>query len=357
MRPKLRSSLYLVALLPQDSFVKFVSDRMACGLAIIVRSSYYYFKGQDEWKFLGDTFDDLSNFELARGLVFDGIASTIEYAIPPNPTKDLDAYEAKLKEKPALSIPACNALQRNLFKYIYGAYHKDFSLCVPAMLCLEKVYRHLSLMLLILKKNDKARDPSAPVGTVPDVDLWHRVAVALYSVCGSLDVEASKHGWECFQRVVLSTVVDDVPDEKWIAFLTLISSKYPPVTAEVSRVNTFSVFGQLMIRVLPSLTQRQKNWKPLTDITKNFAVLADENLRDGRSIKALFEYTLQTVTFLSNKMASPDFAGDKRYSAWASETLLTVLEKNGAGGGASKNKALTKKGKGGGANGAVENGV
>jgi hypothetical protein len=337
--------LFSLSVLPKDTFVQHIADRMACGLAIIVRSSFYLFKTPDEWKFLGDTFDVLSYFPAARGLVFDGIASTIEAAVPQASSKDLDEYETKLREKPTLSVPGATALQRNLFKYVYGVYQKDFALSVPAMLCLEKLYKHLVKMLMILQRNDMARDPSTPLDSIPDKDLWQRAAVAFYSVCCSTDPESSKLGWECFQRHVLTTDVSQIADEKWIAILNLIIQKQPPIEADVARMNTFSVFGEVMILILPSMTQREKNWKTLTEQTKRFAILANENIQHGRQGegKPIFDYTVQTLTYLSNEMASPNFGGEKRYCAWASETLLTVLERAGAAGGAVKNKALTQK--------------
>lgn len=347
--------MFSLTVLPKDTFVQHIADRMACGLAIILRSSFYLFKTPDEWKFLGDIFDVLSYFPAARGLIFDGIASTIEAAVPQTTSKKLDDYEAKLREKPTLSVPGAIALQRNLFKYVYGVYQKDLSLSVPAMLCLEKVYKHLIKMLMILQKNDKTRDPSTPLDSVPDKDLWQRAAVAFYSVCSSTDPDSSKLGWECFQRHVLLTEVSQIADEKWIAMLNLIIQKQPPIEADVARVNTFSVFGEVMIRILPSMTQREKNWKTLTEQTKRFAILADENIRHGRQggVKPMFEFTVQTLTYLSNEMVSPDFGGEKRYCAWASESLLTVLERAGAAGGAVKNKALTQKA----TNGAVQDGA
>jgi hypothetical protein len=319
---------------------------MACGLAIILRSSFYFFKTPEEWKFIGDTFDVLANFEGARGLVFDGIASTVEFAVPQTTNGDLDEYEATLREKHTISIPGCSTLQRNLFKYIYGSYENDFSLAVPAMLCLEKTYKHMVQLILILQKKDKTRDPDAPFSSVPDKELWNRAAVAFYSVCRSNDPDASKHGWECFQRHVLTTEVSQIPDEKWILILNLMIDKQPDLTAEVARVNTFSVLGQVIIRVMPSLTHRKENWKVLTEITNKVAALAEENLRYGRqgSVKPMFEYTLQTVTYLSNQMLTDEFGGEKRYSKWASDTLLKVLESVGAGGGSDANKALTQKG-------------
>jgi len=323
----------------------YISDRMACGLAIILRSSFFLFQSQDEWKCIGDLFDMLAIYTAARGLVFDGIASTVEFAVPSEAEGgSLKVYSKLLKEKPTLSVVACTTLQRVLFKYIYGAYSGDVSLANPAMACVEKTYKHTVKINQIqhVTKNGGATPPRL----VPDEELWYRVAIAFYSVCKSDDPDASKVGWEYFQRHVMSTETEDVEDEKWVTILQLMVSKQPSLDADVSRVHAFSILGQIIVKVLPSLTQRKSNWKVLTEFTKDVAALAETNLRYGRKggVKPLFQYTLQTVTFLSNHMASPSFGGEKRYSTWASETFLGVLEKVGAAGGSTKNVALTKKG-------------
>ena len=61
---------------------------------------------------MGDTLDLLARFEVGRSLTFDGIASTIEFAVPQLDTEDLEEYEDKLKEKPSLSLQASSALQK-----------------------------------------------------------------------------------------------------------------------------------------------------------------------------------------------------------------------------------------------------
>jgi len=77
-------------------------------------------------------------------------------------------------------------------------------------------------------------------------------------------------------------------------------------------------------------------------------VLVGENLREGRrgTVSPLFESTLQSITFLSNHMVSEEFTGDTEYGSWVSDTLLSELEKVGAGGGSIKNVAATRTSKG-----------
>ena len=93
------------------------------------------------------------------------------------------------------------------------------------------------------------------------------------------------------------------------------------------------------------LSKNRDNWEDLTDIVNQMAVLIGENLREGRrgTVSPLFESTLQTMTFLCNHMVSEEFTGDHEYGGWVSDTLLSELEKVGAGGGAMRNVAATTK--------------
>eukprot|EP00980_Cylindrotheca_fusiformis_P021745 scaffold8569_cov139-Cylindrotheca_fusiformis.AAC.15 len=323
---------------------------MACGLAIILRSMYFLFKSQEEWKFFGDSFDVLAQYSIGRLLVFDGIASTIEFAVPDFPKGEnedvgLEEYEDVLEEKKTLSLAACSSLQRVMFKFVYGAYKKDTSFCLPAMVCLERTYKHMVKLILIRQNN---KDPDADLETVPDKDLWYRVAVAMFSVCAAPGAKASEEGLHASRRHLITSIfMEEIPDEKWVALLKTMISKQPPVTDVASRVNTFSLLGQLMLRLFPIMTRREKNWKVLTEITKEIIIIADANLKagkeGGKSTRTLFVFTVKIVTELANQLLSPTFGGEKRYCAWASETFIKVLEKWGATGGVEKNKKLTEK--------------
>jgi hypothetical protein len=153
----------------------------------------------------------------------------------------------------------------------------------------------------------------------------------VYAVCRSSDPEASRHGLDCFRRIILRTQIDQIPDEKWIAILYLMVNKQPPLVAEVSRGNTFTILGHLLARVLPTLTHRENLREDLVDIITQLAALTEENLRQSRrgAASPLFEKTLQTATYLSNHMISDEWGGERRISTWASETLLSELEKVG----------------------------
>jgi hypothetical protein len=331
------------------SFMKHIADRMACGLAIILRASYHYFESANEWGFMGDTLDMLANYASARVFVFDGIASTVEYALP---NADLEESKSSVNsedDRPPMSKEATGALARILTRFVLGFYQGEMSLTVPAMLCLEKLYRNKVDLLLqaeaakVIKEGKDAVSVD-PLIAAPDQDFWQNMAVAVYSVCRSPDPEVSRHGLECYQRIILTTAVDQIPDEKWIAILYLMVNKQPPVVADMSRGNTFSALEQLLLAVVPDLSHRSDNTDDLMDLIGQTAALARENLRQGRrgSVTPLFEKTLTSVTNLSNHLMTDERKGEAEFCRWASETLLAELEKVGAAGASTKNQAATK---------------
>lgn len=307
------------------SFIRVIADRLACGMAIILRASFHFFETANEWTFMGDTLDMLANFSISRELVFDGIASTLEYAIPS--IRDADQAE---DDRPKISLDACESLSRILIRFTLGFYKGDLSLTIPAMLCLEKVYRFKADMLLKSLSNDE--QPIDATCGVPDKEFWQNVAVAVYSVCRSPDPESSKHGLDCFRRVILRTRADHIPDDKWIAVLYLMVNKQPPLAAEASRGNTYALLGHLLTSVLPSISKNKEVKDDLVDLINQVAALTNENLLQCRhgSASPLFEKTLQTATYLSNHMMSDEWGGDSAFSSWASETILTELERAGA---------------------------
>ena len=137
--------------------------------------------------------------------------------------------------------------------------------------------------------------------------------------------------------------MEEIPDEKWRTMLHTMVEKQPPLSDTSSRVNAFSLIGQLMLRLFPIMTRRKENWKDLTEITKGIILIADENLRagkeGGKATRAMFVFVVKIVTELANQLASPGFGGEKRYCAWASETFAKVLDKWGAAKGITNRKA------------------
>lgn len=280
---------------------------------------------------MGDTLDMLANQSAARIFVFDGIASTVEYAIP---------GEGSTNGAPPLSKEASSALSKILIRFVLGFYQNDVRLSVPAMLALEKLYHHRVYQKVTA--SDKYEKGTDPLTVVPDREAWQNLTVALYSVARSSDPEVSRHGTGCFKRVVLRTSMDQISEEKWIAILYLMVNKQPPTGADVSRSNVFCLLGEMLAKTLPILSKDPENLEDLSDLITQVANLAGENLRTGRrgTSSILFEKTLQTVTELSNQMQSQSesWGGDKEFIEWASETLIHELEKVGAAGAAYKNQ-------------------
>jgi hypothetical protein len=281
---------------------------MACGLAIILRASFQCFESQ-EWSFMGDTLDALANYPLSRVFVFDGIASTVEYAL----------NETRQDQKPDLTLQGCAVLSRILTRFVLGFYQSDSTLIVPSMLCLEKVYRRKVWLL------QSGQSSQGTASAVPDLDFWQNVAVAVYSVCRSPDAVMSHEGLECFHRIVLRAAVDQVPGHKWMAIFFLMVNKQPPLTADVSRSNTFSLLGQIVTSTVGSLSHEPVLRDDLEDFVNQFACLAEENLQQSRR-GTLFNATLQTLTYVSNYLVSPEWSGDTNFGRWASEVLLKELE-------------------------------
>lgn len=306
---------------------------------------------------MGDSLDALAHYSQSRVFVFDGIASTVEYAIVPSElsgesenssNRGTDASNGDDSNKPEFTTEACSTLSRILIRFVLGFYQNDVSLTVPAMLCLEKVYRHKAELLLreevALKDSEEQPKVVDPSTAAPDKDLWQNFAVAIYSVCRSQDPEVSMQGVKCFQRVIINTSIDQIPDEKWIAILYLMVNKQPPLAAYESRVNAFCLLEQLLSHVLPELSHRPDNNDDLQDLISSMASLAAENLRQGRrgKVSPLFAKTVQTVTNLSNQMITEVWKGEPEFSTWASETLLSELERVGAAGASLKNQAAVK---------------
>ena len=363
LRPNLRVSLHLLVMSCPRVFIRDIADRMACGLAIILRASFPFFESHNEWTFMGDTLDTLANFANARVFVFDGIASTVECAVPQaKGNKDDDSRSPQFQ----LTKEGCGALSRILIRFVLGFYQSDFSLSVPASVCLEKLYRHMNVLILEEEAAYKSKKKGKKVkvteedkkNRIPNKDYWQNIAVALYSVCRSPDPEVSRHGYEICQRIILRAPLQEIPVDKWMAILYLMVNKQPPMAADLSRSNTFVLLGNMLMRVLPYLSKRQRpedadeddedddmvDSEDLSDLVRQTATLAGDNLRHGRRgrVSPLFEKTLQTVTYLSNHMQTDEWEGEKEFGLWASETLLAELEKVGAAGGSVQNQEAVK---------------
>jgi hypothetical protein len=327
LRANLRASLQLITMTLPKSYIRVIADRLACGMAIILRVSFHFFESVNEWNFIGETLDILAHFTISREFVFDGIASTVEFAIP-NPKE----YEYIEENRPTIPVEACESISRLLIRFTLGFYKGDLSLTVPAMMCLEKVYRYKSeQMQLVDHSLSSELDPMDSIFAAPDKEFWQNVAVAIYSCCRSADPEVSRHGVECFRRLILQAGVDQIPVDKWISIMNLMLNKQPPLTAATSRGNAFTLIGHTISHILPHLSKMGELRNDLEDMVKQVAALMSENLQqscNGGS-SSCFEDTLQTATYLANHMVSEEWQGDPSFSSWASEIILTELERSG----------------------------
>ena len=330
---------------------------MSCGMAIFLSQKFPLFDSDEEWNYVADMLDRLAHFGAGRGFIFDGIANAVESQLAPSSQKG-DA-------KNELTYEGSSVLSRLLIRFIFGNYENDMSLVVPAMMCLENLYRHMAILKRSAESDDDEEgsvDENTPVEVpdketsvevpdketsveVPDKELWQNVAVAFHSVCRSTDPNVSRQGSDCFQRFVMSTGIESIPDDKWIAILFLIVNKQPPVAAHDTRVNTCAILCKVLLMTVGHLSNCKENWEDLTDIITQTADVVGENLREGRNgtVSPLFQSTLQAITFLSNHMVSSEFGGNEEYGQWASETLFAELGKVGALGGSLSNIAATSK--------------
>ena len=368
LRPHLRASLQLLTMTLPRSFLQVISNRMSCGLAIILRASYPYFEDQQEWSFMNDMLDALAHYETSRLFVFDGIASTVEYAMPNFntnlniPSSSCVSHEDQVHKfpPPPLSIEACNVLSRILIRFVLNYYHGDQSLMVPAMLCLEKVYRRKVELLLthqhqhmhvaisdgltaILPHPIRTSSNTSLdiVSNAPDPELWQNVAVAIYSVCRSPDPDASTVATKCFRRLVVRTDIGQIEHGVWVTMLFLMVHKQPTVMSEVSRANTFSVLGQLLLRIVPPLSHLVEYREDMEEFILQFAALAEENIQSSQSschhreyndrdnvvtTSTMFDKTVQTLTYICNQILSDGWNGDREFSVWMNDALLNPLE-------------------------------
>lgn len=328
LREQLKTSLNLISAFPKP-FLGHIADRTACGLAIIWRTHFTLFDSPNDLKMVGDMFNTLAYFPLGRGLIFDGIASSIECTLPSSSVSNILEYEEKVNEKATLSIATCATLQRVLFQFMHGNYERDVSLAAPAILCVEKLYKHVVQLLLIDQKNDPIHR-GRELSSVPDLELWYDVAVAFYLVCTNSNEKVSKKGLEACQRHVFLSDMTEVSDSKWTALTNTMIEKQPPVGSGMSRVNSLSMIAQLMVKSFPSMSKREDNRKVMTDLTKKVAAIADENMRGRASPDILFDLTVTIVTHLAVQLGTSKSGGERRFRKWASDTFSKVLERNGA---------------------------
>jgi len=334
VRPSLRSSLDLLMNL-SPKLVRCISNRFACGMAIILRGSFYTFETSEDWNFMGDMLDMLAHFGPGRAFVFDGIASTVEYALPSKPPSG----GLPIRSREVLTADGSLVFCRLLTRYVMGEYEKDLSLSVPAILCLEKVYVHMATLKQSTEDSDVEKDIS--------VSLRKDIAVSFFKVCCVNDPDSSQQALRCFQNFLHCTQVQSMSDKNWIDILAvLVSNKQPSTEFEASRANTLTIILKTLLKTFPSSSSGRENWDDLSNIINRIAGLIRENLRGGRrgTERSLFERTVDITTQTVNEIVEDDFGGEEEYCKWTSETLVVELENVGASGGTFKQLAAITKG-------------
>jgi len=331
MRPNLIFSLTKLIQLPPP-ILYHVSDRLACGMAIILRCSYSELRQVDEWATVGDLLDCCAQYESGRRFVFDGIASCIEDGLP-------EPYHngkvSKTCDTGTIIYEGVSMFARLLLKFVFGSYHGDLSFSFLAIPCLEKVYWYLFHMTREIGVDDKA---------IPDEDLWRSVCSAFYSVGLCKEPTSALHAMECLERLIVSTDVEAVSDIGWLSLLESITSKQPLVSLEASRVKAFHLLCRTFLSVLSHMLRSEKNWGALSEIVSLLAAHASENLRADRNGHGpLFESTIETLTNTINVMSMLEFPAGSDLTNGLIETLSQELEKVGAVGGLTKMIVATTK--------------
>jgi len=360
MRPYLLSSLRLLQNLPL-SFIQRVADRLACGMAIILRGSYTRLQTLEEWTLLGKLLDMAAQFYPGSAIVFEGIASTIESAFPPR-SPSPPPLSTNNDESPTvittLAPEAVAIFITILTKFVSGTYQGDVSGSIPAMTTLEKIFQHLStdtqsvasatLLPYLVPNLTFLENTNTPI--VSFEDLWKLASNAYYTQCLSTDADTARQAHETLQRHLFTAYDDHAPntiisDDSWLFLLEKILSQPPPLSMEVERMNTCDLLGKLFLLLIPNLAQRKQNWDALTSIVHRAADCMGENLGLGRRGNGiLFESTVQLVTNLSNVLTLAEFdGGGVGFSKWVGETLLVELERVGAAGGSARMIAATTK--------------
>jgi len=91
LQDRLVDSLKLLSQLP-DSFVREVSDRLACGMAIILRVSNHKVLKLHEWELLGNLLGRGTYYEKSWRYALDGIASFTEQFICPSSSEHCHVF-------------------------------------------------------------------------------------------------------------------------------------------------------------------------------------------------------------------------------------------------------------------------
>jgi len=301
MRPLLLESLEMLATAP-DFLMRQIADRVACGVAIILRGSYATLKSEAEWLLMRRLLD-IAKFDSGRKIMFDGIASCIEFEL--NANSDAQYGLGPVGQKLFLDV---------LEEFVAGAYNGDTSLRIPAMNFMQALFYSFGL-----SENEI---------------MWQKVAFSFYEASLSPHSETAKHAIECLQKLIFTTEVDAISETMWLTLYSeIIISRPPSLTRTKVRTSCLIILSRSLLITMPKLIKESKeNWETMADIIAGVASMVRENI-SGRHDGILFESTVQHVTNMANVMALPEYDRGLGFSQWAADLLVSELEKVGAAGG------------------------
>lgn len=301
MRPLLLESLEMLANAP-EFLMRQIGDRVACGVAIILRGSYATLESEVEWLLMRKLLD-IAKFESGRKIMFDGIASCIDFEL--NAHSEAQFGLGTIGQKLFLDV---------LKEFVAGAYDGDTSLRIPAMNFMQALFYSFSL-----SENEI---------------MWQNVAFSFYEACLSTHLETAKHAIECLQKLIFTTEVDAVSEAMWLTLYTeIIIARPPSLTRTKVRTSCLIILSRSLLITTPKLiTDSKENWEAMADIITGVASMVRENI-SGRHDGILFESTVQHVTNMANVMALPEYDCGLGFSQWAADLLASELEQVGAAGG------------------------
>lgn len=319
-------SLQLLSQLPL-SFVGEVTDRLACGTAIILRVSYHHLVKDSEWELLGDLLDKSACYAKSWRFVLDGIASFIEQYI-----RSSSPGVAQEICRSAVPLKGVTVLVDILLNFISGKYPSQ-SVLTDEVLCLE------SLCTFAMLGNDSSGCPISLSTSMLPVEVWERVVFALYNAFAVSENDSSRQAMESLQRITLTVQVDSVSQGTWVALLDLVMAKQPPVDDIDRRMRATDFLGKALLMTIPEISKKKDSWENLEALVSKSAAFISKNLKNSR-VSVLFESTVQVATNLSNVFL---FLGESEtdrgeFLVWAGEQLLLELENFGAAGGSIRTK-------------------
>jgi len=167
LQDRLVDSLKLLSQLP-DSFVREVSDRLACGMAIILRVSNHKVLKLHEWELLGNLLGRGTYYEKSWRYALDGIASFTEQFICPSSSDSVDENGEKV-----VPLQGVTVLTDILLNFVSGGFPKGTAL-IDALSCLQR------LCLSFMFQSQPPDQVSFTSSALP-LDLWKRIVATFGS--------------------------------------------------------------------------------------------------------------------------------------------------------------------------------